>query len=60
MDCYQDVEDVEPHHLRQMDCYLDVALVQKELVQPVLVFQHFLPRALPLHAWQLLPYLQSP
>ena len=59
MDCYQDVEDVEPHHLRQMDCYLDVALVQKELVQQVLEFQRFLQRALPLHAWQLLPYLQS-
>jgi hypothetical protein len=60
MDCYLDVVDVEPLHLRQMDCCLDVALVQKELVQQVLVFQHFLQRALPLHAWRPLPYLQSP
>ena len=60
MDCYLDVVDVEPLHLRQMDCCLDVALVRKELVQQVLKFQHFLRRALPLHAWQLLPYWQSP
>ena len=59
MDCYLDVEDVEPLHLRQMDCYLDVASVQQELVQQVLEIQHFPQRALPLHAWQLLPYLQS-
>jgi hypothetical protein len=60
MDCCQGVEDVEPHRLLQMDCYLDVASVQMELAQQVLAFQHFLQRALLLHALQPLPYLQSP
>jgi hypothetical protein len=60
MDYYLDVEDVEPHRLLQMDYYLDVASVQMELAQQVLAFQHFLQRALLLHALQPLPYLQSP
>jgi hypothetical protein len=58
MDCFLDEVDVELHHLHQMGCYQDVALVPLELVPQELEFQHFRPHALPLHAWQLLPYWQ--
>jgi hypothetical protein len=59
MDYCLDVVGAELRHLLKMDCFLDVVRVQQ------VELHHFLRRAeLPqfwqLHAWRLLPYLQSP
>jgi hypothetical protein len=63
MDCYLDVVGVELRHLLKMDCFLDEVLAQMALqmkwVQQV-VLHRFQLRVRQLHAWPLLPYLQSP
>ena len=62
MDCYLDVVGVELRHLLKMDCFLDEVLAQMALqmkwVQRV-VLHRFQLRVRQLHAWPLLPYLQS-
>jgi hypothetical protein len=57
MDCYLDVVDAELRYQLKMDYFLDVALVPKVLQVEL---HHFLRRAQRLHAWPLLPCLQSP
>jgi hypothetical protein len=57
MDCFLDAVDAELRRQLKMDCFLDVALVPKVLQVELL---HFLQRAQRLHAWPLLPCLQSP
>jgi hypothetical protein len=63
MDCFLDEVDVELLHQLKMDCFLDVVLAQMVLqmkwVQQV-VLHRFQLRVRQLHAWPLLPYLQSP
>jgi hypothetical protein len=57
MDCFLVVVDAELLHQLKMDCFLDEELVPKELQVEL---RHFLQRVQQLHAWPLLPYLQSP
>jgi hypothetical protein len=63
MDCFLDVVDAELRHLLKMDCFLVEVLAQMALqmkwVQRV-VLHRFQLRVRQLHAWPLLPYLQSP
>jgi hypothetical protein len=58
MDCFLDEADAELRHQLKMDCFLDEVQVRKVL--QLVELHHFLQRAQQLHAWPLLPYLQSP
>jgi hypothetical protein len=60
MDYFQDVVGEELRYQLKMDCFqVEEQVLQALLLKQQLVLHHFLPRAQQLHAWPLLPYLQS-